>query len=181
MWFSFYTCILKTVYCVYSLESPHWGDSNEYTQHTSMLKKIEKISLLCLLTWHYYAPSLDPTTPDSNLFSWSQRCLSHWSSIVTVCHKWLNLLLPILSYCGHTICTDRPMTFDCSFDLTHSSLNFMLATFTHFGLPSCGGTMEQVRATEGTLNTTHFNERTFLWTLIKFTIVVFDLSHIHSL
>ena len=25
--------IMKS-YCVYSLESPHWGDSNEYTQHT---------------------------------------------------------------------------------------------------------------------------------------------------
>ena len=24
-----------TVYLVYSLESPRWGDSNEYTQHTS--------------------------------------------------------------------------------------------------------------------------------------------------
>ena len=30
------------VYCVYSLESPRWGDSNENTQHTSKLKKIEK-------------------------------------------------------------------------------------------------------------------------------------------
>ena len=26
--------ILKMVYCVYSLESPHRGDSNENTQHT---------------------------------------------------------------------------------------------------------------------------------------------------
>ena len=31
------------VYCVYSLESPQWGDSNENTQHTFMSKKIEKI------------------------------------------------------------------------------------------------------------------------------------------
>ena len=29
--FSFYR---RIVYCVYSLESPHRGDSNEYTQHT---------------------------------------------------------------------------------------------------------------------------------------------------
>ena len=31
-----------TVYCVFSLESPHRGDSNEYTQYTifSMKKKI---------------------------------------------------------------------------------------------------------------------------------------------
>ena len=30
------------VFCVFSLESPHWGDSNEYTQHTiiNIKKKI---------------------------------------------------------------------------------------------------------------------------------------------
>ena len=39
-WFSFF--ILKMVYCVYSLESPRWGDSNENTQYTFMSKKIEK-------------------------------------------------------------------------------------------------------------------------------------------
>ena len=34
-WFSvIFFFILKTVNCVYSLESPHWGDSNENTQHT---------------------------------------------------------------------------------------------------------------------------------------------------
>ena len=27
----------EIVYCVYSLESPHRGDSNEYTQHTITL------------------------------------------------------------------------------------------------------------------------------------------------
>ena len=27
------------VYCVFSLESPQWGDSNENAQHTFMLKK----------------------------------------------------------------------------------------------------------------------------------------------
>ena len=32
--------ILKIVCCVYSLESPHRGDSNENTQHAFMLKKI---------------------------------------------------------------------------------------------------------------------------------------------
>ena len=31
--------ILKMVYCVYSLESPHRGDSNENKQHTLMLKE----------------------------------------------------------------------------------------------------------------------------------------------
>ena len=41
------------VFCEYSLESPRRGDSNENTQYTFILKKIEKISLLCLLTWLY--------------------------------------------------------------------------------------------------------------------------------
>ena len=40
------------VYCVYSLESARRGDSSENTQHSFMLKKIRKVSLLCLLTWH---------------------------------------------------------------------------------------------------------------------------------
>ena len=30
------------VYCVYSLELPRWGDSNENTQYTFMSKKIKK-------------------------------------------------------------------------------------------------------------------------------------------
>ena len=30
------------VYCVYSLELTWWGDSDENTQHTFMLKKIER-------------------------------------------------------------------------------------------------------------------------------------------
>ena len=33
----FFFFILKMVYCVFSLESPQWGDSNENTQHTFML------------------------------------------------------------------------------------------------------------------------------------------------
>ena len=45
--------IMKMVYCVCSLESPRWGDSNENTQHTLMLEKLEKISLLGILSWHY--------------------------------------------------------------------------------------------------------------------------------
>ena len=44
--------------CIYSLESPQGGDSNEYTQYTFTLKKIEKISLLSPLSWHYNQPSL---------------------------------------------------------------------------------------------------------------------------
>ena len=35
----------EIVCCVYLLESPHRGDSNEYTQHTIIVKKIENISL----------------------------------------------------------------------------------------------------------------------------------------
>ena len=41
-----------------------------------------KRSLLSLLTWRYYQLSLAQTTLVSNQFSWSQRCLSHWSSTV---------------------------------------------------------------------------------------------------
>ena len=39
-----YSLIPGIVCCVYSLESPQRGDSNEYTQHTIIVKKIEKIS-----------------------------------------------------------------------------------------------------------------------------------------
>ena len=74
--------ILKLVYCVYSLESPQWVDSNENTQNTFMLKKIEKISLLHPLTWRYDLHPLAQTIPVSKIFSWSQRCSSHWSSTV---------------------------------------------------------------------------------------------------
>ena len=38
--------ILKMVYSVFSLESPHRGDSNENTQNTFMLKKIKKIHIM---------------------------------------------------------------------------------------------------------------------------------------
>ena len=60
--------ILKMVYCVYSLESPRWGDSNENTQYTFMLKKIEKISLLCLLLWRYDKHSFVRAIPVWNIF-----------------------------------------------------------------------------------------------------------------
>ena len=40
---------IEMVYCVYTLESPRWRDSNENTQHAFMLRKIENIFLLCLL------------------------------------------------------------------------------------------------------------------------------------
>ena len=79
VWFFF---ILKTVYCVFSLESPQWGDSNENTQYTFILKKVEKIPLLYLLASRYFQPSLARTIPVSNIFTWSQRCSSDWSSTV---------------------------------------------------------------------------------------------------
>ena len=37
------------VYCVYSLESPRWGDSNENTQHTFNLKKIKAANIPIML------------------------------------------------------------------------------------------------------------------------------------
>ena len=36
------------------------------------------------MTWCYDERSLAQTTSDLNIFSWSQRCLSHWSSTVHV-------------------------------------------------------------------------------------------------
>ena len=44
------------VCCVYTLESPHRGDSNEYTQHTIIVLKIEIISL----NYRYLLPNLVP-------------------------------------------------------------------------------------------------------------------------
>ena len=76
--------ILIMACCVYSLESPRWGDFNENTQHAFMLKEIEKLFLLCHRTWRYNQPSLARTIPVSNLFSWSQRCSSHRSSTVFI-------------------------------------------------------------------------------------------------
>ena len=60
-WFSFF--IFKMVYYVYSLQSPRWGDSNENTQYTIMLKKIENISLSYL---RYDENSLAGNSPVSN-------------------------------------------------------------------------------------------------------------------
>ena len=53
MFFLFYYGI---VCCVYSLVSPNRGDSNEYTQHTIIVYKIEKISL----NYRYLLPELVP-------------------------------------------------------------------------------------------------------------------------
>ena len=53
IFFLFYHGIVR---CVYSLESPRRGDSNEYTQHTIIVWKIEKISL----NYRYLLPELVP-------------------------------------------------------------------------------------------------------------------------
>ena len=37
--------LFKVVYCVYSLESPRWGDSNENIQYTFILKEVENKTL----------------------------------------------------------------------------------------------------------------------------------------
>ena len=44
------------VCCVYSLESPHRSDSNEYTQHSIIVEKIENISR----NYRYLLPELVP-------------------------------------------------------------------------------------------------------------------------
>ena len=43
----------EIVCCVYSLESPRWGDSNEYTQHTIILLKIS-------INYRHFLPDLLP-------------------------------------------------------------------------------------------------------------------------
>ena len=46
----------EIVCCMYSLELPQWGNSNEYMQHTIILLKIENISkniAICFLTWRH--------------------------------------------------------------------------------------------------------------------------------
>ena len=75
-WVIFFS--LKMVCCVYSLESSHWGDSNENTQHTFMLKKIKKISLWSLLTWCYNQPSLVPTSPCLELIFMVPKVFKSW-------------------------------------------------------------------------------------------------------
>ena len=67
---------------VYLVESPHRGDSNEYTQHAIIVQKIENISL----NYCYLLPDLAPwlTLSGSNYpcLEWSQRCSSHWDFTV---------------------------------------------------------------------------------------------------
>ena len=72
-WFPFF--ILIMVCCVYFLENCHNEAIPMRTQHPFMLKKIEKISLFCHLTWHYDLLSLAHTTPVLNIFSWFLCCV----------------------------------------------------------------------------------------------------------
>ena len=64
-WFSFF--YIEKVYCLYSLESPQWGNSNENTQHTYMLEKLRDIPImppvlalwLTLISSNYMYPCLE--------------------------------------------------------------------------------------------------------------------------
>ena len=42
--------------CVYLLELPHRGDSNEYTQHTIIVKEIKQIPKLSLFEQYTVEP-----------------------------------------------------------------------------------------------------------------------------
>ena len=80
---------MSTLNIVYSLELPHWGNSNEYIQHTIVLKKIKKISL----NYRYLLPELVPwlTLSGSNY-----PCLEQISMVPKMF---------------------EPLRFDCSLDL----------------------------------------------------------------
>ena len=62
----------EIVCCVYLLESPHRGDSNEYTQHTIIFLKIENISI----NYRYLLPGLAPWL---NLIGWNYPSLEQIS------------------------------------------------------------------------------------------------------
>ena len=71
------------VCCVYSFESPQQGNADEETQNTFMLKK-----------YPYYAswPGTIINThmlqlPVVNIFSWFQRCSSHWCLYIILSFK----------------------------------------------------------------------------------------------
>ena len=67
-----------------------------------MLKKIENLSLLCLLTWGYDNHSWARTISVSNIISWFQMCSSHWSStecqyhLQNLNHEISEKLIPLL-------------------------------------------------------------------------------------
>ena len=55
-WGKAFLIYYEIVCCVYSLEPLHRGDSNEYTQHTIILLKIENISI----NYRHLLPDLVP-------------------------------------------------------------------------------------------------------------------------
>ena len=82
----------ESLYYVYSFESHHWGDSNEYTQHTVIFCKIEQTSLnypyplpldlalwltltLLFTTTPTFANSVDPDQMASEEAIWSGSTL----------------------------------------------------------------------------------------------------------
>ena len=67
---------------MYSLESPRWGDSNEYTQHTIPWQNKKKILNICFL--ELLEEFCRDWKKSSNHPRWtSHTCSSHWS--YTVC------------------------------------------------------------------------------------------------
>ena len=80
---------------MYSSESSHRGDSNEYTQHAIIAYKIERISLNNRNLVPDIAPSMARITNIQNKFPWSQRFSIHWRFIATVCCV-LPLIVPHL-------------------------------------------------------------------------------------
>ena len=104
----------EIVCCVYSLESPHRGDSNEYTQHTIILLKIENISI----NYRHLLPDLAPwlnlicsNYTSLEQISMVQKISSHWSLTVTrmgsVVPKNINMICTVVkhgeTFYGHHI------------------------------------------------------------------------------
>ena len=81
------------VYCVFSLESPQWGDSNDNTQYTisQYIKNHPKLSQVCNYGIFFKGPK--------NEFEWSvvnePSVFEHWSS--TVVYSRLSMSLALIS------------------------------------------------------------------------------------
>ena len=69
------------VYCVFSLESPHWDDSNEYTQYTIFNMNMENTLnyTKSVAMWIY---PRDSRTSSKQPWQMRHQCWSHWSSTV---------------------------------------------------------------------------------------------------
>ena len=118
------------IYCVFSLESPRWGDSNENSQHTFMLKKIGKnipIMPPNLVLW---------LTPISS----SYPCLEHIFVVPIVFEP-----LKFYSSSIHVDYMCRVVNFS-SFDTFSTSPNYVskeLWTSMHVGYSNMYGTKMQ--------------------------------------